>query len=47
MDLSGVPCIIRDTAGVRAEDSADEIEREGMRRARYAIIPFVLLSYIQ
>ena len=34
MDLGGVPCIIRDTAGVRAEESADEIEREGMRRAR-------------
>ena len=35
MDLNGVPCIIRDTAGVRAESlAADEIEMEGIKRAK-------------
>lgn len=35
MDLGGIPCIISDTAGLRA-DSNDPIEQEGMRRARGA-----------
>lgn len=34
MDLNGVSCIIRDTAGMRSVDTVDEIEREGIRRAR-------------
>lgn len=32
--LAGVPCVLVDTAGVR--DGVDEIEREGIRRARRA-----------
>ena len=38
MDLQGIPCIIRDTAGLRPEEGTiDEIEKEGMRRARDAM----------
>jgi hypothetical protein len=35
LELAGVPCIVSDTAGLRA-DSSDVIELEGMRRARWA-----------
>jgi GTPase SAR1 family protein len=35
LELAGVPCIVSDTAGLRAE-SSDVIEIEGMRRARDA-----------
>jgi tRNA modification GTPase len=34
LELAGVPCLVSDTAGLRA-DSSDAIELEGMRRARY------------
>lgn len=38
MDLQGTPCLIRDTAGLRQEaGTTDEIEKEGMRRAREAM----------
>ena len=33
MDINGIPCIVRDTAGLRS-DTADPIEQEGIRRAR-------------
>jgi tRNA modification GTPase len=36
MDLGGIPCIISDTAGLRA-GSDDPIEVEGMRRARTGV----------
>ena len=35
LDLAGFQCIVSDTAGLR-EDGADEIEIEGMKRAREA-----------
>jgi tRNA modification GTPase len=34
LELAGVPCLVSDTAGLRA-DSSDLIELEGMRRARW------------
>jgi hypothetical protein len=33
MDLGGISCIVRDTAGLR-KDTTDEIELEGIQRAR-------------
>lgn len=43
LDLGGIPCILRDTAGIRDQHSQtlDDIEIEGMRRARYTSV----LSY--
>ena len=39
MDLGGISCIVSDTAGLRADpQAADEIEREGIRRAGYVVI---------
>ena len=51
MDLNGVPCIIRDTAGVRSEkdlnlnvaSDIDEVEKEGIRRARLVVVDLVLM----
>lgn len=34
MDIDGISCIVRDTAGLR-NDTDDPIEQEGIRRARY------------
>lgn len=34
MDIGGVSCIVRDTAGLRSQTS-DVIEQEGIKRARY------------
>jgi tRNA U34 5-carboxymethylaminomethyl modifying GTPase MnmE/TrmE len=35
LDIEGIPCIARDTAGIRF-DSQDLVEIEGIKRARYA-----------
>lgn len=36
MDIGGIPCIVRDTAGLRL-DASDPIELEGIKRARQAL----------
>lgn len=42
LNLAGVPCIVRDTAGIR-EGSTDVIELEGMRRSRYRTVPAIAI----
>jgi tRNA modification GTPase len=46
MDLNGIPIIVRDTAGIR-EHTEDEIELEGMRRAREAAASADIIVLVQ
>ncbi|KAG5188982.1 hypothetical protein JKP88DRAFT_271661 [Tribonema minus] len=47
LDIAGLPVVLSDTAGLRAaEAAADDVEREGIRRAREAVVDSQLTIFV-